>query len=114
MDVIEAANELVLVSGQYTSTLKRGSSGNLYSRLLRVYYLHTVRLCHMQQPHQRLLAIVVITSVPPGRYESDSVGLQETFAQHLISMRRDRYRLEKYVYVPNMHEFASEDSARLS
>jgi len=50
----------------------------------------------------------------PGRFEPESVGLQESFTQHLNTSRRDRYRLNKYIYVPNLHEFAPEDSIRLS
>ena len=52
--------------------------------------------------------------VTTSRYGSDSAGLQETFTQQLIASRRDRYRLEKYFYVPYVREFAPKDSARLS
>jgi len=47
-------------------------------------------------------------------HKSDSVGLQETFTQHLIASRRYRYRLDKYVYIACVHKFASKDSTRLS
>jgi len=41
----------------------------------RVHYLITLRLLHMQQPHQGFLAVVVISRVPSGRYEASIVGL---------------------------------------
>jgi len=74
-------------------------------------YLHTASLFNTQQPHQYLF---VIACVPPGRYETNSIRLQETFTQHLIETRIVRYRLEKYFYIPYVNAFASKHSARMS
>jgi len=61
----------------------------------------------MQEPCQCLHAIVIIAPVPFGRYDFGSIGLQEALTQQLIASRRDRYRLETYLYVPYAHDFAS-------
>ena len=117
MAVIVATKELVdcVCLGAITVYTKAGHFREpVLATVATVRYLHTVRLFHMHQPHKRLHAIVVITRVPSGWYEYGCVGLQETFTQQLIASRRDRYRLDKYVYVPNLHKFASEDSASLS
>ena len=79
-----------------------------------VHYLHPINLLHVQQPYQCLLKIIVVTSVSPIRYECDCVGLQETFTQKLVASRRHLYRLDKYLYVPYLHEFAPKGSKRLS
>ena len=86
----------------------------LLATVATVHYLHTVRLFHMQQPHRSLLTIVAIACVPTSRYEPYSVGLRESFTHHPIASRRDRYRLEKYFFVPYVHEFTSKRSSCLS
>ena len=115
MTVIVATKELVgcaclVAISIYTETGQFGQ--RVLATVATVHYFHTVSLFHMQQPYQCLLTIVVIVRVARSRYESDSVGPEETFTQHLIACRRDRYRLEKYIYVSYLNEFASKDSAR--
>jgi len=84
----------------YTEAVQFGQP--LLTTVATVRYVLNVTLFHMLQPHQCLLATVVITRVPPVCYKSDSVGIQESFTQQLIARRRDCYRLEKYRYVPNL------------
>jgi len=84
-----------------TIYIEAGSSGQpVFATVAPLHYLHPVSLFHMQQPYQCLLTLVVITRVPRIRYESDSVGLQETFTTYLIACWRDRNRLEKYFMFP--------------
>jgi len=71
-----------------------------------VHYIHLVRLFNMQQPHQCLLAVLVITGAHSSRYESKNVGLQKC--------RRERYCQENYFYIPYIHELTLKHSARLS
>ena len=49
-----------------------------------MHYLLPVSLFHRQEPHQCFLTIVVVTSVLPGRYESNSVGLLKRLRKILL------------------------------
>jgi len=94
MALKEATKELVdcTVVVAITIYTEAGQFGQpVLATVATVHYLHPVSLLHMQQPNQRLLTILVITSVPSGWYESNSVGLQESFTQYLIARRRDCY-----------------------
>jgi len=86
----------------------------LFATFATVPSLHTLSFFNMQQPHQCLLALVVITIKSTGRYESYSVGLQETFTQNLTVSRRVCYRLEQYFYISYQHKLSSKHSVRLS
>jgi len=68
----------------------------------------------MQQPHQDLRAVPVITVVPACRDEFYGVGLQKLFAQDLIAFGRDRNRLDKDVdFIYCMNSSKTHDTASL-
>jgi len=111
------SKEIVYCSSLEAVTVytKVGQIGYLvHSTVKTVHYLYTVRLpLHMQQPHHRLLTVVLVTRVPSSRNQAYSIGLQETSTQDLIACRFDSYRLEKNAQIPYLHEFSPKQSACL-
>ena len=84
MAVIVATKELIDCAclGAITIYTKAVQFGQfVITTVATVLYFYTVSLFHMHQPHQCVLPIVDIARVPTSRYESVSVGLQESFTE---------------------------------
>jgi len=65
--MIVAAKELLVCTCLWAITMytKAGKFGQaLLATVASVHYLYTVSVFHMQQPHQCLLAVIVIARVP--------------------------------------------------
>jgi len=68
----------------------------------------------MQQAHQGLIVVHVITGVPTCRNQSYRVGLEELFAQELTACGRYRNRLDKDFDVAYLQELAAKHPTGLS
>jgi len=91
-------------NGTQKSRIFYGSQGNN-----RLHWSGAIRvLCTRDR-----WVIIFTPSIPCSRYKSISVRLQESLSQDLIARRRNRYYLEKFFYIPYLHELAPTNSTRL-
>ena len=91
MAVEMAPEKLVYCSGLGEVTVYTKFEFSKLATDRTVHYLHPINLLHVKKSYQCLLTINVIAGVSSCRYESDSVGLQETFTQNFLACRRDSY-----------------------
>jgi hypothetical protein len=117
VSVVEAAVKFVDRPGLFAVTVHaeiREFGQPVFSPVSRVLYSASFSLFNVYQPHQGLLAIIVITAVTSCGYETDGIGLQEPLSQHLVACRADGERLEENFDVTVLYKLPPEYLAGLS
>lgn len=71
-------------------------------------YSAAVSLLHIEETHQGLFAVILITAVTDRGNQIDGVRLQKFLSKHSITSTGDRERLEENLDISDLDEIAAE------